>query len=411
LLGAILGRTKEWSELRMSSWRAITVSAAAGVGLTIGAVTLAHPSSANFDVRIRSTATMEQRRAEVIRAQAAHPFDYYYVLLEASTQPLVRAGDPHSPRLRVLNRALLLCPRCPEVHTEVARALWLLGKRRQALAEWQFAMAARPTLFSPTTEEVWKAGARPEEMAVLGAGDPSVLIQIATLLVRKSDREGARKVLNSIPMGQVVSNNVLLLRADLDLGDGQIERALQTLNRLDELTPNEPRAYLLRADLALRAQGVDAVNAALNVLDKGIAANPYDIPLQDRRVRLIMGNEKWSRAQPALEGLETALFHAGENTAFVHASRAQVAAHLGDSKTAVAEYRAAINQSAGDVRSWMELARYYESLGRYDDAAATWTEALHQQPNDGGIAANVARLRERKAGLEAAARSQLFLGR
>ncbi|MEA2696470.1 MAG: hypothetical protein QOI66_741, partial [Myxococcales bacterium] len=64
-----------------------------------------------------------------------------------------------------------------------------------------------------------------------------------------------------------------------------------------------------------------------------------------------------------------------------------------------------------DVRSWMDLARYYESLGRYDDAAATWTEALHQQPNDGGIAANVARLKGRKAQLEAAARSQFFLGR
>jgi tetratricopeptide (TPR) repeat protein len=408
LLGGILGRVKGWGELRLSRGRGLAVAGVAGGGLLLGAVAVALPASGDFDASVRATVTRAERRQELLRAEAAHPFDYYYVMLQSATEPLLRAGDLHSPRLRVLNQALTLCPRCPEVHTDVGRSLWALGRRRQALAEWRVALQSRPVLFEPLTEEVWQQGAKPEEMALLAGDNPELLIRIADLLLRKSERAGARKVLDSASVGFPASKNLLALRADLDLGDGRIGEATEDLNRLDAIAVGDPRGALLRADLALRTKDIAG---ALAILDKGIAATPDDVPLHERRVQLIMTTEKWSRAEAALEGWESALFHAGRPTTAVHTARAQLAAQLGDSKAAISEYRAAINHGGGEARLWMDLAQYFETQGRYSDAQLAWREAQHKAPNEPTIAAAITRLRERQADAESIDRSRFLLGR
>lgn len=393
VLGGILGRVKDWGDLRLSRLRGLAVAAVAGGGLLLSAVALSLPANGDFDTLARDAATKAERREILLRAEAAHPFDYYYVMLQAGTEPLVRAGDPHSPRLRVLNQALVLCPRCPEVHADVGRSLWALGRRPQALAEWRSVLESRPVVFESLTEEVYRLGAKPEEMAALAGDNTDFLIRIVGLLLGKSQRPGARKVLDSVPVGQQMSKDVLALRADLDLSDGLLSKALDDLNALDAIAPNDPRGCLLRADLFVLSKDIPG---ALAVLEKGIAGTPDDVHLHERHVQLIMMAEKWSRAEAALEGLETALFHAGRSTTAVHTARAQLAAHLGNSKAAISEYRTAINLGGGEARLWIELAQYYESLGRVLDALAAWREAQHKLPNESTIAAAVARLRARQ---------------
>jgi O-antigen ligase len=406
LLGALVGRTKEWGERRMRFRHGLAVASLAAAGLVFGIGALAHSSSADFDARLKAATTLAERREIVSSAARAHPVDYYYVLAQAATEPLVRAGEAHSPRLRALNHALRLCPRCPEVHIAVARALWSLGKRRQALVEWRLAIVTRQVLFGPAVEEVWQAGARPEELAALGGDDLSMLVFIAGQLLAKSDKAGARKVLDSLPMGQATSKDVLLLRAELDLSDGKLDNVAKDLDAVDRIVPGQALSYLLRADLALRREGP---TAALDILDKGIAMAPHNVGLHDQRVRVVINAEKWSRAEAALDGLEAALFTAGRSTTSIHTSRAQVAAHLGDSKTAVAQYRAAITQGGGDAGLWMDLAVYFESVSRYDDALAAMHEALTQSPNNPGIAQAIDRVNQRKLKQETALRGRLLL--
>ncbi len=408
LFGAVLGRTKDWSAQRMQRRRMTWVVGAAVVGLVVGGVGLALPASADFDARLRGATTSADRRAVALRAEAAHPFDYFYVLQQAFTEPLIAADGSRSPRLSVLNRALLLCPNCPEVHAEIGRSLWSLGKRRQALTEWRTAAFIRPVLAGSIMEEVWHSGARPEEMATLAGGDPEKLVRIANLLLSKSDREAARKVLDSVPMGSTPSKETLLLRAELDIGDGKLDLAIRDLEQVGRSAPNEPRAYLLRAELAQRSGDV---NGALDILDKGAAVDPNDLLLQDRRLRLIMDEHKWSRAHAAIDGLEAALFHAGAATTAVHTARAQLAAAMGESKTALSEFRAAINQDSDNAALWMNLAHYYESIWRTNDALKAMGEARQRAPQSPEIAQAIKQLSEQKTKSEESARSRLFLER
>ena len=53
----------------------------------------------------------------------------------ARTEPLRSSEGGISPRLHALNRALRLCPGCETVHLEVARNLWQLSSRSQALCD------------------------------------------------------------------------------------------------------------------------------------------------------------------------------------------------------------------------------------------------------------------------------------
>ena len=78
---------------------------------------------------------MDERRAVLVRAQEAHPLDYFYVLSYARLEPLRGPPGTPSPRMHSLNRALRLCPGCDAVHQEVASNLWRMGLRSQALLQ------------------------------------------------------------------------------------------------------------------------------------------------------------------------------------------------------------------------------------------------------------------------------------
>ena len=407
LLGAILGRLKDWSALRMPRSRVTWVLAVAILGLLASGVALALPSSADFDGKLRSAKTPNERRALAIRAQSAHPFDYYYVLQQAITEPLLASESSRSPRLSVLNRALLLCPNCPEVHTEIGRSLWLLGMQRQALAEWRAAAAIRPVLALSIVDDARRLGVRPDQLAAIGEGNTDLLIGTAKLLLARSDRAGARRVLDSASTLSASADS-LLLRADLDIGDGQIDQASRDLDEASIRAPNDPRVFLIRADL-LRRSG--DINAALDTLNRGATLNPDSIPLHDRRVRLIVAERKWSHAQSAIDGLEAALFRAGLPTDSVHTARAQLAAELGDSKTALSEYRAAINQNPDNPTLWMSLARYYDSIWRTDDALKAMHEAHERAPDSAGIAQEIKQLTDRRDEAQESARRRDYLDR
>ena len=405
--GTLLGRTKGWNDRLLSRRGVFGFSAAALAGVLVGAASLAHSSSADFDARIRSASTLGKQHEAALAAQAAHPVDYFYLLAEASMVPLAPTAAGTSPRLRILNRALLLCPSCPEVHTEVARSLWALGKRQQALVEWRVAATTRPAVLKDILDEAWKLGARPDEISRLGGGnDPEKLIMIASFLIGKSARADARKVIDSALMAGASAREIHFLRVQVNLDDGLFDQALQELSAVESVAPNDPRAFSLRADIVLRAgKAADA----LDVLDKGVAVNPYDLPLQRRRLQLVIANEKWSRAQTALDGLEIALFHARQSTTEVHLAAAQVATRLGDNKKAIAEYRTAVNQNANDYSLWMALGGFYETLGRDEEALGAFREAQRLLPASRDIAASVERVAARKQQLDAAATRRSFL--
>ena len=148
----------------------------------MGVISIAHSSCDNFDQLLKNTASADNRRALLLRAQRVHPLDYYYPLAYARLEALRGPAGSPSPRFKALNRALVLCPQCETVHIEVARNLWSMGLRGQAMLEWRSAVQLQPRLLTPALGELFSAGANPQELASLAAFDPPRMVEVASFL-------------------------------------------------------------------------------------------------------------------------------------------------------------------------------------------------------------------------------------
>jgi O-antigen ligase/tetratricopeptide (TPR) repeat protein len=389
VLGTLLGRTRNVEARLWSRPRAAMVGATALVAIGIGIGSLAHARDVDFDGQIKSAATPQAKRQIALRAEAAHPVDYFYVLAEAATDPVAPDAGGRSPRLHTLNHALLLCPRCANVHVAVASTLWALGRRSQALGEWRAAIETRPELFKPALEQIWSAGARPEEAAALAGARPDRLIWTASFLADRKQRAYARQLL-PIAMGAGAPQlDVLLLQARIDIDEGAIDQSLKILVAAQKLAPQDPRGFLLQADAQLRNADVDK---ALQAVEDGIRMNPDDLPLQRQRLGIIMRYEKWHLAEHALGGLEVALQQAHQPTAELHLMTARFQAALRNYAKASSEYGLVLTQDRDNPRLWLELAQLCDSAGLEARALEAYREARRIEPANPATIAAIERI-------------------
>src|SRR4029079_8686133 len=106
VLAIVLGRIGPSDETKpVRSWGPWLAGATAFACLAFGVGAVAHASNDDFDALLRAARPGAERRALLVRAQHAHPTDYFYVLAYAQTQPMASPTGGPSPRLRALNRA------------------------------------------------------------------------------------------------------------------------------------------------------------------------------------------------------------------------------------------------------------------------------------------------------------------
>lgn len=380
VLGTLLGRTRNVEDRVWSRPRVTAVCAGAIIAIGIGAVSSTQASAADFDAQLGKAGTPQARHQIALLAQEAHPVDYLYVLAQAYAEPVAPPGaGASSPRLHALNHALLLCPRCPEVHVAVARTLWTLGRHAQALGEWRAAIKTRGSLFETSLEEVWTLQGRPDELALLPESDPERLVATISFLAEKNQRPYARKLLPLAIDAGAPPFDILLLGAKLDIDDGLTDEGLKKLAAAQKLRPQDAGAFLLQGEANLHAGAVDK---ALQALDLGIGMNPDDLPLQRKRLQVIMEHQKWHLAEQAMAGLETALHQAQQPTVELHLAAARFHAALRNYNKAGSEYNLALMQDHDNVAVWTELARLWESAGREGPALEAYREAHMIAPAD-----------------------------
>lgn len=392
ILGTLLGRTRDVAERAFSSRRSTGVWAIAVAGILIGVASVAHPSASNFDRLLEKPSSNTTKREIALRAQAAHPTDYFYVLAQAAAEPIAPATGGRSPRLHALNHALLLCPRCPDIHAAVAGTLWALGKRRQALDEWNAAVETSPSVFEAVLQRVWTAGARPEEIAVIAGGEPQRLVRAAAFLVSHGQPTGARAILPLVSGAGASPEEVLLLKASLDISVGAAEEALKSLSAARKLSPQNPRVFLLLAEAHLHAGQIDE---ALQALDTGIGMNPHDLSLLRTRLDVIMNQRKWFLAKNALEALEIGLAEAQVPTTEVHLAAGRYYSILRDYGKASSEYNLALTQDPGNAGAWAEMGALWEAAGRMAPALEAYRQANVVSPGRAEVLAAIDRLTNR----------------
>jgi len=401
LLGSMLGRmrTRPLESTRIK-W---SIAAFSGASLVIGIASVAHGSYDNFDVLLKRAPAAEARRDLVQRAQRAHPTDYLYALNYARLEPVKALGGSASPRFHALNRALALCPSCEAVHVEVARNLWSLGLRSQALVEWRSAIDIQPKLLLPGLRELFEAGAKPDDLVAIAALDPSRMTEVATFLGSVSHLDDAMRVLDQAEAAGVPPRELLIARAGFAVKVGDDRAAASALARARAQGIRDPGLEIVDAQLHLRAKDEHAPDQALTVLDAAAARYPGSLELQRMRVEVVLTYRKWHAGGRALDGLKLALFQNHLSTAEAHAAAARIAAQMSRWNQALGEYRIALAEQSWNVSMWMEYGRAAESAGRPTTAREAYVEAARRAPKNPEAAQAIRLLDERMLKLRGAA--------
>jgi tetratricopeptide (TPR) repeat protein len=296
--------------------------------------------------------------------------------------------------MRMLNRAMLLCPRCLGAHEEAARDLWRLGRRQQSLLEWKTVITgARPSL-GPVLDGLLAVGAKPEELAILA--DDENRFAISRYLLAHGAIDAAKTTLNqsTIPEGA----ELFLVQAQIFLAAKDLPAAQKAAQRALELEPRNPRAVLMAADLAL----LDPKRAteAVAILQAGLRFAPSDVDLNRRMLSLLIPTDKYQAIDLALTNLRAALAEAGANSTEANVAAAQIFERRGQYRRAMSEYQAALAHAPDNIGLRLALARAAEEIGAITSAVDAYNEVLRRDPTNQAARAALAKIQLDKKLLE-----------
>ncbi len=346
--------------------------------------------------------TPAARHALLARAQKTHPLDYFYALEDARAEPLKGPPGSPSPRLHGLNRAMLLCPTCEAVHVEVARNLWTMGLRSQALLEWRTAVDLQPRLFSPMLGELFASGAKPQELAAVASSSTARLLDLVAFLNERSRIADAFVVLDQADALGAPRSESLVVRAGLQLATRQTAAAAVTVSEAEAAGIRDPRLAVFRSRILIAQQGANGADAALAVLDEAATRTPANLGVQTERVELVTGFKKWNAASRAIEGYKLALYGSGTSPTPAHIADARIKAEMGRLNAALDEYRIALADQPGNVSLWLEYGRTADAGGHVATAREAYAEAARLSPNSPDILNAQRALEQRRAELRGA---------
>ena len=405
VVGMILGRLRPSGEQpggsRGPARAPLALAGLASAGLIFGVASLVHASYDDFDALLRRRSTPAAQHQLVIRAEETHPLDYLYALDDARSEPLKGAPGTPSPRLHALNRALRLCPSCEAVHVEIARNLWRMGLRRQALLEWRTATDIQPSLFTPMVGELFGAGAKPQELAAVAASSSARTLELVSFLGNLGRLPDAFVVLDQADAMGAPRGASLLERTTLQIMSGQLKEAATTLDAARAAGLDDARVAALRAHLLLGTKGAAGADEALGILDRAAVRYPADLAVARQRVELVTTYEKWNAAARSLEGLKLALYQTGGSTVEAHIAAAHINARLGHWTQALGEYRIVLAEMPDNTTFWIEYARAAQVIGHDALAREAYGQAARLSPNSPEVVAALHELETRQARLRA----------
>jgi tetratricopeptide (TPR) repeat protein/O-antigen ligase len=398
VFGSVLGRARvgEVESVR-GQWLGQAALAASLCGLTVGLASTAHASNDDFDSLVKQAPNVTVKRALLERAQVAHPLDYFYPLTYARLVPLKGDTGAPSPRLHALNRALRLCPGCDQVHAEVGRTLWQLGRRRQALFEWRLAIDALPALLPTAMGELFTSGAGPQEIVALATSDPKRMMNVVVFLTESTRIDDAFIALAQAEAMGAPAADVLTMRAQLQLSKTDYAAVAATLEAAKAARVIGPRLDAMEAELLVRTQGADGAERALSILDLAATRYPTDVDLQRRRVALVTTYNKWQAAARSVEGLKLALYATNGSATEAHVANARIQVRLGHVVVALGEYRIALADEPGNTALWMELGQAAKSIGHDATAREAYEQAARLSPSSPDVLRSLSDLREGQA--------------
>ncbi len=389
LAGAVMGRTYARETRPEGSRRGTALGAAAAAGLAVGLWALWQPGPEEIEARWRTTSQPHERRDLAVSGGRLVPTDYFFPLLQSFDEPFEpAAGRGPSPRLAALNRALRLCPACPEAHREVARAMTRLGRRSQALASWRDTVRLDSSALSGALVELSRLGYRPAELATLAVGSGEDILAIAYHLTpMKAQAEVTALVAAARDKG-VPEADLALLQADLAIALGDRAAARRILDAAQSASPRDGRP---RSRLATLEASDGRLAAALAHARVAASLAPESVEFSRQRLRIVLDARAWTDLDQALDGLAIALRQGGLNVAEVNRAAGQAHESRGDLGRALTEYRLAAALEPEGAGNWVAVARVSEAVGDLVGARDAHQKVVSLHPGDRGARESVER--------------------
>ena len=362
----------------------------AGVALVAGIALLCLPASRDFDALLRPPLSGDTR-ALAHQASQAHPTDYVYALDEAKLEKPAPAAPGN--RLRLINRAMILCPKCGVAHVEAARELWRLRRRSQAIMEWRTALTLPSSALPSVFAELVGAGATEAELVSLASeGNRD---ELSRLLLGRGMVTAAREVMAGSASKDTVEFH--LVQAQIALGAKDLPGARAAAAAALAAAPRDPRAFIMAAELDAKENKRDE---AIATLTRGLQSDPGNIDLNQRLLTLLMQTDRWRAIDQALDGLRRALGEHGSSMFSANLAAAQIFERRGQYHRAVTEYQAALAQYPEDVGLRLALARTAEQAGNITVAVEAYSAVLRQAPAQPDAKAGLAKIQTQKKNLE-----------
>jgi tetratricopeptide (TPR) repeat protein len=393
LLGVVFGRQATAREDSAPNRFPMIAVVIAAIALLAGIGLLRTPAARDFDALLQPPLTPASR-ALAHAASRAHPTDAVYALAEARLEPKGRQGTSTQTRLRLLNRAMLLCPLCLGAHQEAARDLWGLGRRQQSLLEWKTVVTQSRGSLEGVLDELFKSGAKPAELATLA--DHENRYRISRYLLAHGLVDSARTTLNQDSKQDDAEFH--LVQAQIALAAKDIPAAQEASRRALEIAPRDPRATLMAAEITLLRP--ESRDEAIAILENGLRFSPADVNLNRKRLALLMQTEKWQAIDQSLAGLRAALAEASAPSIEANIAAAQIFERRGQFRRAISEYQAALAQAPDSIGLRIALGRAAEETGSVSTAIDAYNDVLRRAPTNAEARGSLARIQLDKKLLE-----------
>jgi len=385
LLGAVFGRQASSEEDSAPTRKPMIFSAVACLAALAGIGLLRTPAARDFDALLQPPLTPASR-ALVHAASLAHPTDAVYALGEARLAPKGPDWNSIAARLRLLNRAMLLCPLCMGAHEETARELWRLGRRQQALLEWKIVVSESRGKLAGALDELLRAGAKPAEVATLAYGKNRY--DISRYLLAHGLTDAARETLDRDSDPE--SAEFYLVQAQIALAAKDLASAQRASQRALELSPHDSRAVLIAADIAwLRPESRDQ---AIAILEKGLRFAPTDVELNRKLLSVLMQTDKWQAIDHALANFRAALAQTGAPSIEGNLAAAGIFEQRGQFPRALSEYQAALAQNPDNIALLLAVGRTAEQTGGISTAIDAYNAILRRSPTNAEARGALARI-------------------
>jgi tetratricopeptide (TPR) repeat protein len=265
------------------------------------------------------------------------------------------------------------------VHLEVARTLWSLARRKQAVVEYQMAIRIQPYLLSAVAEELWRNGRNPTDLIQLAGDRAERTVRISTYLLDLGAPAAALTVLDGARPGAVSEGDDALLRGRAELQQGNPHDAETSLLKARSLLPTASGIALYLAQ-AFESNG--KVDDAIRTLDVSIARFPGDYASARARLELLTRHHRWSTIENAIDVFKQALQEAQLPTTEAHLAAARIYLEQGRVTDSLGEYQLASVQRPEDVGLLIEYARTADRAGRTTTATQLLGEASALSPDN-----------------------------